>query len=202
MEARLSALVLAVLVLRLAEYKATLAATRASARLLPQVVEVEDTRLALLATPARRVARVAAVAVLLLVGQVAPVTRLLQAHHRETMVQLLWAVVLPVLAEAEAVLVVLVLTPQLIVEPEVMAVQELQTQSRAPRSFMRLVVLAVLIRLELQLVARGSVETAEGSSRAVSGSLPRPVLRIPVRVAAAPQVIASVKPLAPAAPAS
>lgn len=201
LEARLSALVLAVLVLRLAG-KATLAATRASARLLPQVVEVEDTRLALLATPARRVARVAAVAVLLLVGQVAPVTRLLQAHHRETMVQLLWAVVLPVLAEAEAVLVVLVLTPQLIVEPEVMAVQELQTQSRAPRSFMRLVVLAVLIRLELQLVARGSVETAEGSSRAVSGSLPRPVLRIPVRVAAAPQVIASVKPLAPAAPAS
>jgi hypothetical protein len=194
-------LVLAVLVLRLAEYKATLAATRASARLLPQVVEVEDTRLALLATPVRRVARVAAVAVLLLVGQVAPVTRLLQAHHRETMVQLLWAVVLPVLAEAEAVLVVLVLTPQLIVEPEVMAVQELQTQSRAPRSFMRLVVLAVLIRLELQLVARGSVETAEGSSRAVSGSLPRPVLRIPVRVAAAPQVIASVKPLAQAAPA-
>jgi hypothetical protein len=194
-------LVLAVLVLRLAEYKATLAATRASARLLPQVVEVEDTRMALLATPVRRVARVAAVAVLLLVGQVAPVTRLLQAHHRATMVQLLWAVVLPVLAEAEAVLVVLVLTPQLIVEPEVMAVQELQTQSRAPRSFMRLVVLAVLIRLHLQLVAQGSVETAEGSSRPVSGSLRRPVLRIPVRVAAAPQVIASVKPLAQAAPA-
>ena len=113
------------------------------------------------------------------------------------MVQLLWAVVPAVLAEAEAVLVRLVLTPQQIVEPEVLAVQELQTQSLAPHSFMRLVVLAVLIRLELQLVVQVLVETAEITRRL----LRRPVLQIPVRVVAAPQVITAVKPLARAAPA-
>jgi len=52
--------VLAVLVLRLAKHKATLAATRASARLLPQVVEVEDVLAQLKPPSARRVAQVVA----------------------------------------------------------------------------------------------------------------------------------------------